>query len=108
MYDEIAVVMEDTVLALIPKQDFLDLIYKNRDVSSNFIKILSNDIIEREKRLLQLAYAPVRERLADTLLKFKSKTSLNSNGSCKLRISREDLANMVGAAKESLIRTLSD
>lgn len=108
MYDETAVVMEETTLALIPKQDFLDLIYKNRDVSSNFIKILSNDLIDREKRLLQLAYAPVRERLADTLLKLKSKSFFDGQEIVKLRISREDLANMVGAAKESLIRTLSD
>jgi len=108
VYSETAIAMEDTQLASIPKQDFLDLIYKNRDVAANFIKILSNDVIEREKRLLQLAYAPVRERLADTLLKLMSKSSEADKPETKLVVSREDLANMVGAAKESLIRTLSE
>lgn len=108
VYSETAIAMEDTELATIPKQDFLDLIYKNRDVAANFIKILSNDVIDREKRLLQLAYAPVRERLADTLLKLMAKSDVENDKETKLVVSREDLANMVGAAKESLIRTLSE
>ena len=106
-YSETAVTMKETKLAAIPKKDFLDLIGKNRDVASNFIKILSNDVIDREKRLLQLAYAPVRERLADTLLKLRAKSS-QSDTQDILDISRQDLANMVGAAKESLIRSLSE
>lgn len=107
-YNETCVALENTELALIPKQDFLELIYKNRDVSANLIKILSKDLEDREKQLLQLAYAPVRERLADALLKLKSKSETPDSEYFKLQISREDLANMVGAAKESLIRTLSE
>ena len=105
-YSETAIAMSETSLSAIPKKDFLDLIGKNRDVASNFIKILSNDVIDRERRLLQLAYAPVRERLADTLLKLRVKSTRNQEDI--LNISRQDLANMVGAAKESLIRSLSE
>jgi CRP-like cAMP-binding protein len=108
VYGETAIAMEQTQLATIPKQDFLDLIYKNRDVAASFIKILSNEVFDREKRLLQLAYAPVRERLADIILKLMHKSSSNEELETKIVVSREDLANMVGAAKESLIRTLSE
>lgn len=108
LYGETAITMETTQVAVIPKKDFLDLIYKNRDVAANFIKILSNNVIDREKRLLQLAYAPIRERLADTLLKLIDESSTNEESETKFVVSRSDLANMVGAAKESLIRTLSE
>ena len=106
-YDELATALDAVQFAVIPKDDFRSLISKNRDVSANYIKLLSKDVIEREKRLLQLAYAPMRERLADTLLKLCSKACQNGTVD-KLDISRQDLANMVGAAKESLIRTLSE
>jgi CRP-like cAMP-binding protein len=107
-YHETAIAMEDTEVAIIPKDEFQALIQKNRDVATNFIKMLSGDVQEKEKRLLQLAYASVRERVADSLITLKEKRSESGDGSNKLVIAREDLANMIGTAKESLIRTLSE
>lgn len=107
-YNESAVAMEDTTLAVIPKQDFQNLITKNRDVALRFIKLLSGSVREKEVRLLQLAYTPVRERVADVLLKLWAKEESLGNTTLRLKVSREDLANMVGTAKESLIRVLSD
>jgi CheY-like chemotaxis protein len=108
VYGETAVAIESTELAVIHKPEFLELIYKNRDVATNFIKLLSKDVVDREKKLLQLAYSPVRERLADILIKLMSKSSNQTAANNLINISREDLANMVGTAKESLIRTLSE
>jgi len=107
-YHETATAMEDTEVAVIPKQDFLALIQKNRDVATKFIKMLSGNVQDREKRLLQLAYAPVRERVADVLLKLNIKEIAKNGSPANLKISREDLASIVGTAKESLIRTLSE
>lgn len=103
-YSETAIAMEATEVAIIPKQDFLSLLQKNRDVANQFIKMLAGNVLEKETRLLQLAYAPVRERVADALLKLMAK----ENDAAKLKISREDLASIVGTAKESLIRMLSE
>ena len=72
-----------------------------------FIKILSDNIIEKEEQLVNLAYSSVRKRVANALLtlyKRYSKDEVKFN----ISISREDLANIVGTATESLIRTLSD
>lgn len=107
-YNESAIAMEDVTLAVIPKQDFRTLITKNRDVAIRFIKMLSGSVKEKETRLLQLAYTPVRERTADVLLKLIEKEKEAGSSSQTLKVSREDLANMVGTAKESLIRVLSD
>lgn len=107
-YHESATAMEDSEIAIIPKQDFLTLIHKNRDVAANFIKMLSGNVQDMEKRLLQFAYSPIRERLADALIKLNEKGHMQKGAENQMEISREDLANMVGTAKESLIRTLGE
>ncbi|MDA0194720.1 MAG: response regulator [Bacteroidetes bacterium] len=106
-FGESATALEDTELALVPKNDFLTLIYGNREVSKKFIEILCNKVSEKEKQLLDLAYSTVRQRTATALLNIYSKYgSLGNN--IPLLISREDLANMVGTATETVIRVLSD
>ncbi len=67
-YTESAIALEETEVLYIPKEDFYTLIYNNRDVANKFIKILSSDLIEKEERLLHLAYDTVRKRVADALL----------------------------------------
>lgn len=104
-YFESAIAMETSTVAIIPKADFQLLIQNNRDVSMRFIKMLAGDVREKEEQLLQLAYSPVRERVANTLLKL---AELNEEQNESIEILREDLANMVGTAKESLIRMLSE
>jgi CRP-like cAMP-binding protein len=106
-YSESAISLEDTDVAVIPKNDFLDLIYKNRDVAGKFISLLANNVREKEERLLQLAYSPVRERVAHALLQLHNQFS-GENDDMGIRFSREDLASIVGTATESLIRQLSD
>jgi len=103
-YPDSASAMEDSELALIPRNEFLSLVYSTQEVSARFIKMLVNNINEKEEQLLSLAYNSVRGRVADALLKLHKKSQNNSN----LSLSREDLANMVGTSTESLIRTLSD
>lgn len=101
-YLDSATAMEDSEVALIPKNEFLSLVYSTQEVSARFIKMLVNNINEKEEQLLSLAYNSVRGRVADALLKLVKKSNTNLN------LSREDLANMVGTSTESLIRTLSD
>lgn len=106
-YDECAVCLEDSEVVKISKHAFLKLIKKNRDVTSKFIKMISNDLVEREKKLLSLAYDSVRKRAANALLELKQRYGANDD-SYQIDILRSDLANMVGTASESVIRTLTD
>jgi CRP-like cAMP-binding protein len=61
-----------------------------------------------EEQLLHLAYNSVRQRVAEALLVLRKKAEEQNEDPDVLYISREDLANMVGTAPESVIRTLSD
>ncbi len=107
-YKESATAVEDTELAVIPRDDFLHLVRNNRDVSAKFIKMLSKNILEKEERLLRLAYGSVRERVAGALLQLHARYNREEEGKFSISFSREDLAGIVGTATESLIRTLSD
>ncbi|NOQ75410.1 MAG: cyclic nucleotide-binding domain-containing protein [Crocinitomix sp.] len=106
-YHETAEAMEETELSIIPKADFLNLIKQNSDISSSFIKLLARNIHDREERMLHLAYSPLRERVANTLIELKETEGLSESNNT-IAISREDFACIVGTAKESLVRVLSD
>lgn len=106
-YTDSALVMEESEICKIPKEDFLSLIYKNRDVASKFIRLLSNQVEEQEKQLLSLAYNTVRKRTAEALLQLVKQG--NSQGKANsLRVTREDLASLAGTATETVIRCLSE
>jgi CRP-like cAMP-binding protein/FixJ family two-component response regulator len=107
-YKETATAVEDCELAVIPRDDFLQLVKNNRDVSAKFIKMLSRNILDKEERLLRLAYGSVRERVAGALLQLHLRYNDPEKEVFTISFSREDLAGIVGTATESLIRTLSD
>jgi CRP-like cAMP-binding protein/CheY-like chemotaxis protein len=108
IYKEDAIAFEDSTIYRISKADFLDLVYKNRMVGNKFIQMLSNNLVEMEERLLQLAYDSVRKKSADALLKMAKKFNNGSEEQLRINATREDLADLAGTATESLIRALAD
>ena len=100
-----AMAMEDSESYYIPKDDFLQLIYKDRSVASRFIKILSGNLKDQEEKMLHIAYNSVRQRVAEALLTVQKNYGSEQK---KFQFSREDLSNIVGTSPESVIRTLSD
>ena len=92
---------------MVPKEDFLQMVYGDINIAIKFIRIITQNVKEKEERLLNLAYSSLRKRVAKALVDIHSK--YNSSGDNKpIEISREDIAHYVGTATESLIRTPSD
>ena len=56
---------------------------------------------------MHMAYDSVRKRTADSLVWLDEIYNTKNEYPYKISFTREDLASMVGTAKESLIRTLS-
>lgn len=104
-YSEGALVMEESEIYKIPKEDFMALVNRNRDVALRFIKLLSNQVEEQEKSLLRMAYDSVRKRTAEALLQLYRNRGSTSAG---LMVTRDDLANLVGTATETVIRCLGE
>ena len=102
-YSESAAALEESELSLIPKEDFNKLLTANRDVTSQLIKMLANNISEKEEQLLHLAYHSVRKRVADAVIYLSDKEDTD-----EINILRDDLARIVGTAKESVIRMLTE
>lgn len=107
-YQETATAMEDTELTLIPREEFINLLYSSKEVSNKFIKMLAGSVYEQQEELITLAYDSVRKRVADALVKLSDKYQENETENFSMSISRDDLASIVGTATESVIRTLSE
>ena len=107
-FKETAEVMEETEILKIPREDFTELLFKNREVSSSFIKMLAHNVLEKEEKLLNLAYDSVRKRVADALIDLQKKYNTSEDEQFAIAISRNELASMVGTSPETVIRTLSD
>lgn len=107
-YQEYAVAIDGAKLSLIPKEDFEQLILSNKDVSINFIKLLANNVIDREQNLVSLAYNTVRKRVAEALCILYDKFKGKHSDTVEITISRDELASIVGTATESVIRILSE
>ena len=78
------------------------------NIASKFIKLISKDVKDKEERLLHLAYDSLRKRVAKALTDIHNKFNKGNEGESNINFSREDIAQYVGTATESLIRTLSD
>ncbi len=106
-YDDSAIVLEDSEIIHIPKEDFQAMIYTDMNVAAKFIRIITQNVKEKEERLVNLAYSSLRKRVAKALVELNQKYN-TSAGTNPIDISREDIAHYIGTATESLIRTLSD
>ncbi|MGB3152707.1 MAG: response regulator [Maribacter sp.] len=107
-YVENAVILEDAELCAIPKVDFLKLLYGNHVVAQKFISMVSNDLIDVQSHLVDMAFASVRQRAAKALLQLYKKGMIKDKPNGGMSIPREDFAGMIGTATETAIRTLSD
>lgn len=107
VYNESAIIMEDAKICSISKDVFTTLIFSNKMVSNAFIKLLSDNLVEREQQLTRLAYDSVRQRIAKILLDLSFKENLKKKVPSKINIIREDLAGLIGSASETTVRALS-
>lgn len=105
---ECAEALEPSKVVLIPNDEMFALLQKDHDVSACFIKLLSRDVEEMKGRMLQLAYASIRQRVAQSLLRIQERYAKEDDASLGVSITRDDLASVVGTATESLIRSLAD
>lgn len=108
-YNASAVVLEDTQVCFIPKELFVTALKNDAILSFEVMKLLSVDLQRAELKITHLAQKPVRERLAETLLFIKETYGYEQDGiTLNVRLSREEIANLVGTATESTIRLLSE
>ncbi len=96
--------MEPSEISIVQKSELDELLNSYPEVGKTFIKILAKDVLNMEELLIQVAYNPLRKKVANALIAIHDKF----RGEQDYSISRENLAAIAGTATESLIRTLAD
>jgi CRP-like cAMP-binding protein len=105
-----AKVMEDSHICFIDRNFFKLLIQKSRIAGTNLIFRLVQDVTKLEERMGDMAARSVRQRLTQLLVSFcQTYGKQKSDGiHIDLKITRAEIASMIGSSSETIIRTLSD
>lgn len=107
-YKETTETLEECDISIIGREDFEILINNNKEVAHKFIKLLAQNVTEKEEQLINIAYNSLRKRVADAIITLLKKYKKEDRSDFIIHISRDDLAHIAGTTTESLIRTLSD
>lgn len=102
-YKVSAITLEESNICFIGKSDFLNLVDSNATLRNGIMKELSKELADRATFITNMAQKSVRERLAFSLVMLQDIYKEEM-----INLSREDMANFVGTATETLIRLLKD
>lgn len=105
-----ATVLEEAHICFIDKKFFTKFVESEPTVTLNIIRKMSQEISASESRNAAMSQKNVRERLAELLLDLKQSYGIAENGRYRLdiRLTREEIASMVGTANETIIRFISE
>ncbi len=109
-YTDSAAALEESVISFVPKDDFLNVVQTCSVLAQRLLKCMSHEFGVLVNGLSIYARKTVRERLAVSLLLLRDKYKKDGQTGkpVELNLSREDLAKMVGTARETLTRLLND
>jgi len=103
-----AKVIEDAILCFIPSENLFQLVKENPSFSMHLMQLTCRELGEANNFITDIAQKTVRERLAEILLILMDTFGLDNKKVLQISLTREELANMVGTATESVIRLLSE
>lgn len=103
-----ATALIDSEVALIPRQEFFQLLFSDKELSMKFICHLSEDMSEAEEKSLHLAYDSARKRVAEALLFIYRQYRKDDDPTFEFDVTRENLSAIAGISPESVSRNLTD
>jgi CRP-like cAMP-binding protein len=122
-FSDSAVTLEDSTIAFIPREAFLSVLEQSKVLNSRLLQLLGHEFTVFVNNLTLFAQRSIRERFALQLILLREKykpappgqshTTKNSGSDhlttpVEINLSREDLANLVGARRENIVRTLAE
>ncbi len=103
-----AKIIDEGLLCFIPANLLIQFVKENPGFSYEIMKLACKELGDANQYITDLAQKSVRERLAEILLHLTDKFGLDTYQTLQISLTREELANIVGTATESVIRLLSD
>jgi CRP-like cAMP-binding protein len=109
-YPDSATALEESRISFIPREDFLETLHQSDVLNRRLLKTLSHEFAVLANSLSLFAQKSVRERLALQLIVVREKYKAGSMPGMPVEInmSRDDLASLVGTARENVVRVLSE
>jgi CRP/FNR family cyclic AMP-dependent transcriptional regulator len=108
--DNMAEAYEDALICLMTRQDFLELLRAHPDMAFRVTKLIGFRLKTFRTRLETLLFKGAPARLAHTLLELAQDHGIPDDQGVllPLRLSQQDLANLIGVTRESVNLALSD
>lgn len=108
-YEISAMAIEDSQVCFVSKNMFMDILRQSNNLTAAMMKLLSEDLRAAEDKIADMAQKTVKERTAETVLMLAHYYGYEEDDrTISISLTREEIANLVGTATESLIRTLSE
>ena len=106
--NEFAEAVEDSQVVAIPREDMLWLMGQRSDVALHVTQLLGLRRRRIEARLRNILFRSTRERTAALLLELLESHGRQGEGGweIRLRLSHQELANLIGATRETVTLTL--
>lgn len=102
-----AVALNDMEVCYFPKAHLTDSINNNPHFTKAILVHMANDLKFADNVIINMAQKNVKQRVAETLMYLDKHFGEDEEGYIAMILTREDIANVVGAAKEACIRTLT-
>ncbi len=105
-----AIAMEDTEVVILHQREFLAIVEKRPRVLVLLLAVLSSRLRKANHQIGSLALLDVYGRVASVLLEMakESGTRLKDGRICFRRPTHQEIANMIGATRETVSRMISD
>jgi len=103
-----AKVIEDSQVCFIPSELLIQFVKTNPAFAFEVVKLTCHELAEANSYITDIAQKTVRERVAEVLVSLVHDFGLDEQKFLRISLTREELANIVGTATESVIRLLSE
>lgn len=109
-FPDSAAAIEESKVTFIAKEDFLETLNRSDVLNRRLLKTLSHEFAVLANSLTMIAQKSVRERLALQLIVLREKYKVNFQPGMPVEINmgRDDLASLVGTARENVVRMLTE
>jgi len=103
-----AIALNDMEVCFIPKEEILGDLERNPKFSMSILKSMADNLRQSDNLVVGMAQKTTKQRLAETLLYLNSNFISEETNFINIQLSREDFADIIGAATESAIRLISE
>lgn len=106
----VAETLEPTTLYILHRNDFRRLLAESALMAFQILRVLTRRLRQTNAQVTDLVFKDVRSRVARTLLDLARRHGTSSGAGSKvaLKLTHQELANLVGTARETVSRILAE